>query len=156
MPNWCSNDVTITGPKAKVKALWDRAVQYQSEDQAKGLLEAMAPIGDWQYGNAVQRWGTKWDVSLEGLEFEDDGEQGIIQGYADSAWAPPIDAFIEFVEANPEVYVECYYFEPGTSFVGFWNSEGVNDYYEIDPDNFDAVPEYLRDHFNIEEWYDVV
>ena len=25
MPNWCNNQITITGPAAEITALWDRA-----------------------------------------------------------------------------------------------------------------------------------
>ena len=25
MPNWCNNSITISGPTAKIKALWDEA-----------------------------------------------------------------------------------------------------------------------------------
>ncbi len=40
------------------------------------------------------------------------------------------------------------------AFGGEWNSEGVNDEYEIDPDDFDSVPEHLREEFAIEDWFD--
>ena len=53
MPNWCSNDIVISGPEDKIKDLWE-AAQFK-----EGLLEAIAPIGEWDYDTAVAEWGTK-------------------------------------------------------------------------------------------------
>ena len=82
MPNWCSNTLTITGD-------YDTLVQLKPiiDKDEDGLLEAIAPIGEWDYGTAVETWGTKWDVSTEGLDFTDNGDgTATIQGYMDSAW----------------------------------------------------------------------
>ena len=43
VPNWCANHVEITGPKEKIKDLFDIA------KNGDGLLEAMAPLGKWDY-----------------------------------------------------------------------------------------------------------
>ena len=59
MPNWCNNSITITGPAAKITALWERM------QIGAGVLEAMVPIGEWNYDTSVQKWGTKWYMSLE-------------------------------------------------------------------------------------------
>ena len=40
MPNWCSNDITISGPESKIKALWESA-------QKKGFLQSLNDIGEW-------------------------------------------------------------------------------------------------------------
>jgi hypothetical protein len=112
MPNWCNNSITIKGSTETIKQLWEDANQ---EGEAGGLLNAMVPMpaelrdtvkgsnGDavnW-YDWAVTNWGTKWDVSLEGLEFWDNENlTATITGYFDSAWAPPIEAYNRFLEAN--------------------------------------------------------
>lgn len=123
MPNWCSNSITITGPAAKIRALWDSSKANQ------GLLEAMVPIGEWDYGTAVDTWSTKWDVSLEGLEFME-GQDGTatISGWFESAWAPPIGAYERFCDANDDVSIDASYFEPGMDFAGFWSSESGDEY----------------------------
>ena len=53
MPNWCSNHLEINGPKEKIKDLFDVA------KNSDGLLETMAPIGKWDYNDAVTD-GTHW------------------------------------------------------------------------------------------------
>ena len=150
MPNWCNNTITISGPKAKIKAVWDQANQ-----QDGGLLSAMSPppenmfkgsLGqkeqqecleqgipnwyDWQSSN----WGTKWDVSTEGLEYVEDGETATITGWFDSAWAPPVGAYETFSEANDDVTIDAWYEEGGMDFAGHWCDgadnylEGISDY----------------------------
>ena len=39
MPNWCNNNITIEGPKEKIKAIWD---QVQA-DPDKGFFQHLVP-----------------------------------------------------------------------------------------------------------------
>jgi hypothetical protein len=151
MPNWCSNTFTINGDVDSLRPLWEAT---QQEDNPQ-FLEAIAPIGDWEYGNAVDTWGTKWDVNTDGMEFEDHGDgTATLSGWFDSAWSPPIEAFNTLAGDLDSCYIELYYFEPGMAFVGFWSSEGGDDHYEIDPDAEDmGIPEYLEEHFNVADWF---
>jgi hypothetical protein len=151
MPNWCSNTFTINGDVDSLRPLWEAT---QQEDNPQ-FLEAIAPIGDWEYGNAVNTWGTKWDVNTDGMEFEDHGDgTATLSGWFDSAWSPPIEAFNTLAGDLDSCYIELYYFEPGMAFVGYWSSEGGDDHYEIDPDAEDmGIPEYLEEHFNVADWF---
>ena len=116
MPNWCSNSFSITGNTESIKDLWDAA------NEKEGLLEAIAPIGEWEYGTAVETWGTKWDVSLEGLEYTDNGDgTASISGWFESAWAPPIAAYEQLAHDFDSCVIEASYFEPGMDFAGFWS-----------------------------------
>ena len=129
MPNWCNNSFTITGCVESIKDLWDTA---QTADDGKfGLLNAIAPIGEWDYGKAVDTWGTKWDVSDEGLEYIDNGDgTAMITGWFDSAWAPPIGAYEQLAADFDSCVIECSYHEPGMDFAGFWSSEAGDEYCE--------------------------
>ena len=144
MPNWCNNSIEIVGPRDKIRAVWEAAKREDS-----GLLNALRPqpenifqgnvgtaereqcaeqgIPNWYDWN-VSNWSTKWDVSLEGLEYEEDTDgnfdngTGIpyarITGWFDSAWSPPTNAVAYFCETNPDVRVTLDYYEPGMCFVG--------------------------------------
>jgi len=111
-------------------------------------------IPNWYDWN-VSNWGTKWDVGLEGLSFTElaDGEAEI-SGWFDSAWSPPIEALNTFSEANEDCSVECFYLETGMCFVGCWDSDGGDDYYEYDACNSnnvrDVIPDYLVSEFDLE------
>jgi hypothetical protein len=158
MPNWCSNSIIIEGPADKIRALWDAA--KANEDGF--LLEAMAPIGEWDYNRAVETWGTKWDLSDEGLDFVDNGDgRAQIAGWADSAWSPPIEAFQSYANANDDCYLEIRYFEPGMSFIGVWDNEGGDAYWEdvgqlveSKADEEDDVIAELFEQFNVWDYYE--
>jgi hypothetical protein len=144
MPNWCNNNITISGPTETIKTLWDDAqtahvftVEVDGEEITKrefGLLNAMVPIGDWEYGTAVDTWGTKWDISDEGLEFIDHGDgTAEITGWFDSAWAPPVEAYNKFLDDMDNCSIEASYYEMGMDFAGFYsdgNDEELSGLYE--------------------------
>ena len=151
MPNWCSNNLTITGDTSTLVQLKEII-----ESDGEGLLEAIKPIGEWEYGNAVEAWGTKWDVSTEGLEYTDNGDgTSTIEGWFQSAWGPPIEAFQTLSEDWDSCYIQLMYEEGGMAFVGCWDSEGADDHYEYG--EFDSktirdnIPEYLVEEFGLEE-----
>ena len=158
MPNWNFNSIIIEGPAEKIRALWESAKAQKDSF----LLEAMVPIGEWDYDTAIKAWGTKWDLSDEGLELSDLGN-GLAQivGGAESAWAPPIEAFQTYANANEDVYLELRYFEPGMSFIGVWDSRGGDAYWEDvgslleTTKEEDAVLFELLEEFNVWDWYDL-
>ena len=170
MPNWCNNNIEITGPIDKIKALWDAA---QAEDG--GLLNAMVPMpvelkdtvkgsnGDavnW-YDWAVTNWGTKWDVDSEGLEFWDNENlTATITGYFDSAWAPPIEAYNRFLEANENCTVTGSYYEMGCDFAGFYDNgddehlENLRDEYDLPEDQQSDLFKRLDEEYALSEQFD--
>jgi hypothetical protein len=180
MPNWCNNAVSIVGPADKIAALWAAA-----QGEEGGLLNAMVPMpeglrgtvkgtGDelqtelhdgysnW-YDWSVARWGTKWDVNTDGLQYEDLGDgRAQISGGFESAWSPPMDAFQTYANQNADVEMELKYFEPGMSFMGVWDTEGGDAYWENvgglleTTEEEDPVIYDLLEHFNVQDWYDEV
>jgi len=157
MPNWCTNTLTIRGDVETLSQL--KPVLEAGE----GLLEAIKPIGEWEYGNAVEAWGTKWDISTEGLEFIDHGDgTAEISGYFDSAWAPPLEAFAALAEDWDSCYIELKYFEPGMGFIGIYDSEGGDAYYDDisapamlnTTAEDDSVLYELMEDFNVWDWFD--
>jgi hypothetical protein len=153
MPNWCNNNVEITGPTEKVTSIFKKA---HSEDS--GLLNALVPqpdnlftgnlgeqerqdceeqsIPNWYDWN-VQNWGTKWDVDSEGLDLHDNGDgTSTISGWFDSAWAPPIDAYDSFLESNEDCSISALYEEGGMDFAGIY--EDGDDQY------MDDISDYCR------------
>ena len=149
MPNWCSNNFRIVGSTESLKPLWEEI------DRENKFLEVIKPIGEWDYGNAVEAWGTKWDVDTDGMEFTDNGDgTAEISGWFDSAWSPPVDAFQTLSEDLDSCYLELSYFEPGMCFVGYWDSEGADDHYTIDPEAEDmGIPAYLEEEWCVSDWF---
>ena len=143
MPNWCDNQVTITGSKSVI----DKIEKIAKEEKgAGGLLNFFHPMpkelrdttadgsdnkemikkygySDW-YGWACENWGTKWDISeFYGVEREltPDGDSMISFAFS-SAWAPPLGAYEYFLAKNEDCTLEAHYYEGGCDFMGIWEN----------------------------------
>ena len=149
MPNWCMNNVTISGPIEKLEAI----VEAIKEDK---MLEHMSPIGEWDYGAAIDAWGTKWDVQDAGWELDYDDKMLLLT--FDTAWGPPTTAYENYTDTNQDVYIEASYYEPGMSFVGQYDSGlGTNDVYELyfeDKNWADDIPQDLIDQWGLDYEYE--
>ena len=161
MPNWCNNSIKIVGDVETLSQL--KPVIAAGE----GLLQAIKPMPkelegtvspsdtpnwyDWCNAN----WGTKWDPEVH-LESKDNGDgTAEINGWFDTAWGPPIEAFQTLVDDWDSCYIELFYEESGMCFVGCFDSEGGDDYYEYSDATsktiLDIVPKYLVDEFALDE-----
>ena len=173
MPNWCNNNISISGPVETIKQLWEDANQ---EGEDGGLLNAMVPMpvelrgttkgsnGDavnW-YDWSVNNWGTKWDVSTEGLEFTDNGDgTATIEGWFESAWAPPIEAYNTFCDDMDNCSLEASYHEPGMDFAGFYVDgddeylENLHEEFKLPEDERSDLYNRLDEEYNLSENYDM-
>lgn len=176
MPNWCSNHITVRGTNsaeiqrlAKAlsegefchaviptpKDLTDTVSGFMGEDKRAEHEAQMARNielyghKDW-YSFQTANWGTKWDVSCDSVEIDDDGLG--FSGTFDSAWAPPIGVAEALVEQGFEVTL--YYYEPGMGYCGKFE-DGSDDYYEYSGENSAtvraAIGDELDDMFGISE-----
>ena len=173
MPNWCDNQVTITGSKSVIdkiekivkeekgaggllnffkpmpKELEDTTSPSSSADKPQPMVDGFDNWYDWRCEN----WSTKWDVN----EFYGVDRQGdtISFGFS-SAWSPPIGAYEKFLDKNEDCSLKAYYYEGGCDFMGEWDN-GVDDCYAPSDykstDDFwnDGVGSTLDEMFNITE-----
>ena len=181
MPNWCDNQLSITGPNSVIdkiekivkeedgkngllnffhpmpKQLEDTTSPSSSADKPQPMVEGFDCWYDWRCEN----WSTKWDINeFYGVDRQyhseqNEGESTISFGFS-SAWAPPINAYEKFLEKNEECSLRAFYYEGGCDFMGEWN-DGVDDCYAPSDykstDDFwqDGVGSTLDDTFNITE-----
>ena len=179
MPNWCDNQVSITGPNSVINKI-EKIVN--EEKDTEGLLQFMYPMpaelkgttadgsenkemikkyghSDW-YSWATDNWGTKWDINefygVDRQEISDD--ESTISFAFSSAWAPPTGAYQEFVDKHP-VSLEAKYYEGGCDFMGIWDNGDDRCYCISDSAPEGSKDEFwesgdgadLDDHFNITE-----
>ena len=177
MPNWCDNQVTITGPNSVIdkiekivsdeknpdgllnffhpmpKELDGTTSPSSSADKPQPMVEGFDCWYDWR----VEKWGTKWDCN----EFYGVDRQGdtISFGFS-SAWSPPINAYEKFIisssEKKQDVSIKAYYYEGGCDFMGEWDNGSDDCYSPSDyksTDDFwqDGIGSTLDDMFNITE-----
>jgi hypothetical protein len=114
------------------------------------FLETFAPLGEWNYELACERWGTKWDVNdAEVIDVPD--EYTIIARYM-TAWSPPI-AFYETLEQQGfEVLAE--YFEPGVGFVGRYTDGTDFEYSVQSKEQLEDVPTDLVETWGLDTYFD--
>ena len=151
MPNWCMNTVTISGTTEKLQAIIDAA----KDDK---LLEHLVPIGEWEYGKALEMWGTKWDVTNCDADWTGSPDKDEIYLNFDTAWGPPTIAYGNYTDANDDMHIEASYYEPGMCFIGEYDSEtGLDESYEVDftdDDWADSIPQNLIDDWGLEDEYE--
>ena len=168
MPNWCDNQITITGPNSVIDKI-EKIVK--EEKDGDGLLNFMSPMpkeldgtmapssasdkpqpmiegfDNW-YDWRCENWSTKWEVN----EFYGVDRQGdtISFGFS-SAWAPPINAYHTFLinmsEQKQDVSIKAYYYEGGCDFMGCWDN-GDDDCYA--PSELKSTDDWWNDGIGAE------
>ena len=177
MPNWCNNGITI---KHRDTAMIERVIkgkdrlfmefcptpqeladtvagfpgadkEAEHEAQKARNIEKYG-YKDWYDWN-VANWGTKWDITLDGIERLDNNT---VKAFFESAWAPPVNAYEKLCAMGFEI--EAYYDEPGMCFCGKWTgdeNDSFDDYYEYSGQTSETVRELigedLDDYFGISE-----
>ena len=149
MPNWCDNQITITGPNSVIdkiekivsdeknpdgllnffhpmpKELDGTTSPTSSADKPQPMVEGFDNWYDWR----VENWCTKWDCNeFYGVDKQADaliGDSTISFGFS-SAWSPPIGAYEKFIisssEKKQDVSIKAYYYEGGCDFMGCWDN----------------------------------
>jgi hypothetical protein len=135
MPNWCLNNLTITGPEADVQAFKTKAVGHSPWEEPAGEPDALnfhslVPVPkevlkagyesagyDWEIAN----WGCKWGASDP--EIRDEWENHVEYEFY-TTWSPPIE-FLQTVAVQwPSLVFVLAYEEPGIGFQGLAKFQG--------------------------------
>ena len=158
MPNYCNNNIVITGPNSVIdkiekiangdkgdllqyfypmpKALQDTTAPLQKDATKEEKAKAKENLKKYGYDNwydwRVENWGTKWDImefyNINRKEIGED-ESEISLGF-DTAWAPALGAYERFKDKNSNCSLKAYYYEPGCDFMGEWDN-GIDSCFEV-------------------------
>ena len=169
MPNWCDNQLSITGPNSVIDKI-EKIVKEDDSHKNTGLLNFFHPMPkelegttspssstkkpqpmiegfDCWYDWRCHNWSTKWEVcEFYGVDRQyhseqSEGESTISFGFS-SAWAPPIGAYEKFLENNSDCSVRAFYYEGGCDFMGEWY-DGVDDCYA--PSDYKSTDDFWQD-----------
>jgi hypothetical protein len=175
MPNWCDNQITITGPNSVIDKI-EKIVK--EEKDGDGLLNFMSPMpteldgtmapssasdkpqpmiegfDNW-YDWRCENWSTKWEVNefygVDRQHLNDSLDESTISFGFSSAWSPPINAYQTFImnmsEKNLDVSVKAYYYEGGCDFMGCWDN-GDDDCYA--PSELKSTDDWWNDGIGAE------
>ena len=158
MPNYCNNNIVITGPNSVIdkiekiangdkgdllqyfypmpKALEDTTAPLQKDATKEEKAKAKENLKKYGYDNwydwRVENWGTKWDImefyNINRKEIGED-ESEISLGF-DTAWAPALGAYERFIDENSNCSLKAYYYEPGCDFMGEWDN-GIDSCFQV-------------------------
>ena len=126
MPNWCSNSFMVSHEDTAMITKFAEAVK------AGNLFETFVPLSttEWEYGVAIDEWGTKWDITAGDVSISENGKDA--SGWFETAWGPGIRAYEKLEELGFELNV--LYHEPGMCFAGQY-IQGEDDSYEYEFSN---------------------
>jgi hypothetical protein len=131
MPNWCSNNLYVTGDLTRFNEWLDHAFLFDKIVPMPDELKDSEPFNekhpkrdefkkkygayDW-YDWRVQNWGTKWDVDEANIEQHGDEFATIVFS---TAWSPPQVAIGALAAKFPELKFKLAFIEEGNGFVGY-------------------------------------
>ena len=138
MPNWCYNQITITGkPKAISKLMKQievtpSQVNELNPEPTSVSFQKIIPMpkelleGDKWYQWRINNWGTKWEPNVDDYNYDDNDTLYLS---FNTAWSPPTPIIETLSKQHPSLYICHKYYEEGMSFWG--DNEIKNGKYEI-------------------------
>ncbi len=120
MPNWCQNQLTVTGATPEFRAWLADGFSFERMNPAPPpaiLNESM--IDSWRSLDSCHNaWGTKCD--LDAPEQRQVAEELLetSSAFFDTAWSPPIPAIEALSQQFPDVSFQLDYCELGMFFAG--------------------------------------
>jgi hypothetical protein len=153
MPNWCENEITITGDVSEIVKALDSIENKEERNVFKTLIGLPDGISqeeyekDW-YNINLDRFGTKWDISYEDCDPQEFDDELVLT--PNTAWSPPIEFCVNLAK-NYGVEVEMYYFESAMDFCGKTYILPDGTYIEDDYKYMEGQYRFESDYF----WLDI-
>jgi hypothetical protein len=144
MPNWCSNDVVITGDITSIKEKLED-VNNKDDNFFNVLLDGIP--GDLDSNRELL--GTKWDVPIHQI-FDNMEVSDEISLNFQTAWAPPINGLAE-VAKKYNISIEIFYTEPGCDYSGKCFIDPDGEYSDDSKSFLEGLHEYDNEGF----WYHI-
>jgi hypothetical protein len=154
MPNWCENDLTITGKPEELQRFLDFAKgidggeetaldfnqfipypeEYRKLNEAAKEWRKQHPEAPWtdRPRDGYNQGGYEWCIENWGTKWtamatidEDyDLEDGELVMHFDTAWSPPLPVIKKASELFPALQFDLRYFECGVGFNGVYRCQG--------------------------------
>ena len=158
MPNWCNNNITISGDEGTIRTLTAvlKSLKTDDEEQSSDVFKALIGLpqhmsdGDYKekwYDTNIGWFGTKWDISYDEHAFTFTKNE--ISFFCETAWSPPIP-FLQNLCEMYKVNANLFYSEGGVGFSGettfTWN-DGELDVYDDECGYLEGIYKYSREEF---------
>lgn len=152
MPNWCENDLQVSGEDRRVREFlelagtegtaidFNRFVPYPAEfaerDRAAEAWRNTHPPAEWFSGPTdgfnsggydwrVKHWGTKWSArgAARG-EGSVEGSTATVVLHFDTAWSPPTPVVLNASRRFPDLTFDLRWYECGMGLQGRYECRG--------------------------------
>ena len=158
MPNWCNNNITISGDEGTIRTLTAvlKSLKTSDEEQSSDVFKSLIGLpqhmsdGDYKekwYDTNIGWFGTKWDISYDEHAFTFTKDE--ISFFCETAWSPPIP-FLQNLCEMYKVNANLFYSEGGVGFSGettfTWN-DGELDVYDDECEYLEGIYKYSREEF---------
>lgn len=135
MPNYCSNTITLVGPKESLDLIKELSTANKEDRESWDWnYQAIVPMPEAEdndeednekwFKDVFYYWGQEWSGGE--LDYDDNGtiqneDNRVYYRFgADSAWSPPLQ-YLNFLSKRfPEILVDIVYDEPGMDFSGHY------------------------------------
>ena len=158
MPNWCNNNITISGDEGTIRTLTAvlKSLKTSDEEQSSDVFKALIGLpqhmsdGDYKekwYDTNIEWFGTKWDISYEESSFTFTKDE--ISFFCETAWSPPIP-FLQHLCEMYKVNANLFYSEGGVGFSGestFNWVDGELEVYDDECGYLEGIYKYSREEF---------
>jgi len=158
MPNWCNNNITISGDEGTIRTLTAvlKSLKTDDEEQSSNVFKALIGLpqhmsdGDYKekwYDTNIEWFGTKWDISYEESAFNFTKDE--INFSCETAWSPPIP-FLQNLCEMYKVNANLFYSEGGVGFSGestFNWVDGELEVYDDECGYLEGIYKYSREEF---------
>ena len=114
MPNWCENEVTISGQKEDLEKITALIWNDSNKFDFNKITKMPKDESDW-YSWCLVNWGTKWNS--HDVELCYNGKRTLKYIFM-TAWTPPIPVIRRISEKFPNVRVTLKYWECNNGFKG--------------------------------------
>ena len=158
MPNWCNNNITISGDEGTIRTLTAvlKSLKTDDEEQSSDVFKALIGLpqhmsdGDYKekwYDTNIGWFGTKWDISYDEHAFTFTKDE--ISFFCETAWSPPIP-FLQNLCEMYKVNANLFYSEGGVGFSGETTFNWVDGELEVYDDEcgyLEGIYKYSREEF---------
>lgn len=154
MPNWCYNTMELRLLNKDIRDAFKLSLENEV------LFSFLCPLDlgydedgkpKWDHDIAVNKWGTKWDVSS--LHYTYDHVEETFYLNFDTAWGPPQTFYISLMDNDDVDFIRATYIEGGMEFLGSYTNDCgtiINDQYDFD----DVIPEELGLEVGLDDYSD--
>ena len=119
MPNWCENDLEISGPATLVEEAVAKISGPEGEIDFNKIVPEPENNPDW-YKWRVENWGCKWNASETQSHATLVKTKKKVEMSFQTPWAPPLPVMKKLGELYPGLTISIRYYECGMEYQGHY------------------------------------